>query len=562
MTSMTRSSIAAFPARRALAACLGLAGFAIGSLPSVASAQSLLPRLQAVVPTVVGDAFFQRASRAKGVSPSSFFFPDTGVGKESIAVFTLTNSDAYGGLLTVNGPPSVTGAGFVAMALSGACAGGVLAAGASCQVAAKFQPTDSNYYYGQLNFNTTPFTSSVLLQGYGVPVITATIDPYGLDFGTQRTGTESLTQRITIANNATGGSIEISSITVTPPFDAIFCTPTTVVAEEGESTAKRLGAPCSTGFYGGSVADPGGGAKIAKGAGLYDRGQCRQSGLTLYSGDFCSLDVVFSPTVPGRFTGMLTVKGSFGQESFIPLLGLSGASLAVSVAPEAVAFGDVVLRQTSAPSKVAIANSGFEPVTVNSITVVPPRGTPVAAATLKAVAAAADYIVNHNCGSLAPAASCAAELQFKPTELGARAAELKIEGNFEGSPKYVSLSGTGAAIPFPVLSYSLSSIAFGRTSAGSGASETFEIANSGQLPVRFSQIYVRGDFFVTHDCPASLQSGQSCKVTVVYRASLPGSSIGEIVIESDAQQSGGTIPISGSSCRPASLRARAGLSGC
>jgi hypothetical protein len=137
-----------------------------------------------------------------------------------------------------------------------------------------------------------------------------------------------------------------------------------------------------------------------------------------------------------------------------------------------------------------------------------------------------------------------------------------IEGTFEGSPKYIPLSGTGAPIPFPVLSYSVSSVAFGRTTAGAGASETFDISNSGQLPVRFNQIYVRGDFIVSHDCPASLSSGQTCKVTVTYRASVPGSSAGEIVIESDAQETSRTIPVTGSSCRPASLRNRGGLTGC
>jgi hypothetical protein len=544
------------PGKHAMAAFLGLAGLTFGQLPAPVAAQGFIPKLQQVQPTLLGDAYFQRETRAKSASPSSYAFPDTAVGSESVAIFTLTNTEAYGGSLIVNGPPSISGAGFTAQASSAVCSGGTLAAGASCQVVVKFKPTASNYYYGQLNFDTTPPTSSVFIEGNGVPLIMPSITPNGLEFGSQPSNTESATQRVTIANNASGGYLEIKSILVTPPFEGIFCNPAAEAME-----AKRLGPVCSGGYYGGgSETSPP--AEVPKGAGLYDRGPCREGNFTLYSGEFCHVDVVFLPQGTGRFTGSLIVRGGFGQEGSIPLVGTSGPRQAVTTRPEVLSFGEVILRRSSGPLSFSLSNTGIESLKVNSISVVPPRGIPLMSSTVKAAAAAADYALTHNCGTLQPTAGCAAEVTFTPSELGSRPAEVMIEGTFEGSPKYVPLSGSGLALPFPVLTYSISSLAFGRTPAGSGASETFNIANSGQLPVRFNQLYVRGDFTLTHDCPALLPAGQTCRVTVTYRASIPGSSLGEIVIESDAQETSRTIPISGSSCRPASLRGRGGLAGC
>lgn len=556
--------------RRALVAVLSLAGLTLGQLPVAASAQSLLPRLVTGQLSVLGEPHFLRFNRTKDVSPSSYFFPDTGVGQESTVVFTLTNADAYGGTLTVNGPPTITGTGFVAVTLSSPCNGGVLLGGASCQVAVKFRPTAPIYYYGDLNFSTTPAIGSVSLEGYGVPVITPTVSPGALEFGPQPVGTESPTQRVLIGNNSTAGLLQVSSISLQAPFDGTFCTPTTALDArlDPADVSKRLGAPCN--FYGGVTStaeadltrtEKAGG--LPKAAFSNNVGLCGQSNFTLLSGDYCYIDVFFAPQSIGDFQGEMVVLGSLGQRVTVPIRGLSGARQAVTFSTESLAFGEVNLRRTGGPLSATLRSTGFEAVTINSISVVPPRGTPVTSASLKAVGAASDYTLTHNCTTLQPAQDCKMDVNFAPTQLGPRPAEIKVEGTFEGSPKYIGLSGTGTPIPFPFLTYSISSIAFGRAQSGAGVTETFDIRNAGQLPVRFDAIYATGDFFVTHDCPASLTSGASCKVTVTYRASVPGSSNGEIVIESNAQEVNRSIPVSGSSCRPPSLRGgRLGLPGC
>lgn len=558
-----------FVGRRSLVAMLSLAGLTLGQLPQSASAQALLPRLVTNQLSVMGEPHFMRAKRAKGVSPTAYYFPDTGVGQESVAVFTLTNTDIYGGTLTVNGPPTITGPGFVASAMSVTCISGTLAAGASCQVAAKFRPTAPTYYYGYLNFNTSPSTGSVYLEGYGIPVISPVVTPAGLDFGTQPEGTESATQRVLIANNSIEDSLRVSTISLQAPFDGIFCNQSVLVNPESEpaKSSKRLGPPCN--FYGGSAAVDAEPSRTAKRAGSakaaysYNLGPCPQGNFELYSGDYCHVDVFFSPQSSGEFQSEMVVSGTLGQRVAIPLRGVSGAKQAISLSGESLAFGEVNLRRSGGPLAVSVKNTGFEALSINSISVVPPRGTPITSANLKAVAATSDYALTHNCAALQPAQDCKLEVKFTPSELGSRPAEVIIEGTFEGNPKYISLSGTGTPIPFPFLSYSISSIAFGNAQPGTGATETFDIKNAGQLPVRFSAIYAKGDFIVTHDCPPVLTAGAACKVTVTYRASVPGTSIGEIVIESDAQEVARSIPVTGSSCRPPSLRGgRLGLAGC
>lgn len=553
--------------RRALIAMLGLAGLTLGQLPVSASAQSLLPTLVTNQLSVLGEPFFLRAKRAKDVSPTAYYYPNTGVGQENVAVFTLTNTDIYGGTLMVNGPPTISGSGFVAMATSATCNAGTLASGASCQVAAKFRPTTAGYYYGYLNFNTTPATGSVYLEGYADPIIQPVVTPAGLDFGTQPEGTESATQRVLVANNSIEGSIQISSITFQNPFDGIFCSRSVPSIAEPTSgkTSKRISGPCN--FYGGGLtadANPAAkGAGLSKAAYSFNLGVCPQGNFYLYTGDYCYVDVFFSPQSSGEFQSDMVVTGSFGQRVAIPLRGLSGAKQAISLSSDSLAFGEVNLRRTGGPLAVSVKNTGFEGLTINKVSVVPPRGTPVTAASLKAASAATDYALTHNCGALQPATDCKLEVKFAPTELGSRPAEVMIEGTFEGSPKFISLSGTGTPIPFPFLSYSISSLAFGRSQPGTGATESFDIRNSGQLPVRFSAIYAKGDFILTHDCPPVLNAGASCKINVTYRASVPGTSTGEIFIESDAQEVARSIPVSGSSCRPPSLRGgRLGLTGC
>lgn len=549
------------PSLRVITALLGMAGFSLGLLPTTAAAEGLIPRLQIVQPTVVGEAFVQSLARAKGVSPSSYTFPDTGVGTEKIVVFTLTNTDAYGGTLTVNGPPSTSGAPFIAAALSAACAGGVLAAGASCQVVAKFRPTAASYYYGDLNFNTTPPTGSVFLEGTGVEVIMPTLSPAVLDFGPQPVGTDSPTQRITIANSSSSVDLVVDRIAVDSPFDGIFCNPS-IVPQQSSAGEKRLGPACTFGSVDlAAEHDPLN--KAAKPGAPINRGLCKQTGFTLFPNEFCHVDVLFSPPALGIFSGLFTVVGGFGQLATSTLLGISGSRQAISASPDAVSFGGVNLRRSAGPIPVTIANTGFEDVTLNSLKVAPPRGTAVLSSTLKVVASASDYGLRHNCRLLAPRETCQAELTFAPSELGDRAASLLIEGTFEGSPKHVPIAGSGLPIPFPFLTYSISSISFGQVQAGAGATETFDVSNAGQLPVQFNAIYAKGDFFLTHDCPPSLAPGQSCRVSVTYRASVPGSSTGEIVIESNAMEVARSIPITGSSCRPPSLRGgRLGLASC
>lgn len=553
--------------RRALSVLLGLAGFTLGQLPATSAAQELIPRLKQIQPRVLGDTWAQRSQRAKSVTPSYHYFPDTAVGGESVVVITLTNTEAYGGPLTINGPPTISGGGFVASTLSAPCSGGVLAAGASCQVAAYFRPTAQTYYYGSLDFNTTPATGSVYLDGWGVPLIMPVVNPNGLDFGVQPVATESPMQRVTISNTSAEYRLNVDTILVDSPFEGVFCEPVIAGVAPQPGGAKRLGPACNFFFYGSLVdekAPPPETLKRSKAAkAAMSLGACPQGNFSLYYGEYCHVDVFFTPPLSGQFSGNLTVRGSLGQQRSIPLTGSSGPRQAISTTPESLAFGDVMLRRSAGPAPIAIANTGFEPLVINSITVVPPSGTPVQASTLKAITAAADYELTHNCGALDPNATCSAQVKFAPTELGPRPAAVMIEGTFEGSPRYVPLSGVGLPIPFPFLTYSVSSISFGRSLPIVGNSVSFAINNSGQLPVQFGTIYARGDFSLTHNCPASLVAGQVCQVTVTYRASVPGGSSGEVVIESNAQEVNRSIPVSGTSCRPFTLRgARQGLGSC
>ena len=154
-------------------------------------------------------------------------------------------------------------------------------------------------------------------------------------------------------------------------------------------------------------------------------------------------------------------------------------------------------------------------------------------------------------------------MKFKPSALGARAADVLISGDFEGGTLRVPLDGRGAPSPIPLLGFSATSFGFGQTSLGIAQSQSFTITNSGQLPVSLGNIYTMGQFFVRHNCPPVLAVGAECRITTGFAPMVPGARQGFLVIESNAEGSPHRLPLEGTACRGFTPRsARLGLATC
>jgi len=158
------------------------------------------------------------------------------------------------------------------------------------------------------------------------------------------------------------------------------------------------------------------------------------------NGDFCTMEVTFTPNSTGSVTDQITLTDNAGAipgtQQTITLTG-SGvtAATAVTVQPTSLSFSSQSVGTISSPQQVAVTNTGSQTLNISKISV----GT------------STDYSETDNClsapynGSLAINQSCTINVSFTPTATGTRAATLSISDNATGSPQVVALTGIGAA---------------------------------------------------------------------------------------------------------------------
>ena len=103
----------------------------------------------------------------------------------------------------------------------------------------------------------------------------------------------------------------------------------------------------------------------------------------------------------------------------------------------------------------------------------------------------------------------------------------------------------------PLLSFSLTSLKFGKVTAGkTSGSKTVKITNIGNFSLAIDNITVTGDFArkagpAKTDCGAPLAAGASCTVRVTFTPTLTGARIGELTFTDNASGSPQSLALSG-----------------
>jgi hypothetical protein len=159
------------------------------------------------------------------------------------------------------------------------------------------------------------------------------------------------------------------------------------------------------------------------------------AGTTLHREGTCLAGVAFSPSAAGARAGRLLVRLADGREVAVDLRG-TGSDVPVvpdepefTATPSPVDFGARLLLSTDPTATVTITNTGGSPMALTSI----------------APAAPGDFtVVSTDCAVVAPAASCAAVVRFRPTLPGPRTGVLRVDGDAPGGPHLVGLSGSGS----------------------------------------------------------------------------------------------------------------------
>lgn len=228
------------------------------------------------------------------------------------------------------------------------------------------------------------------------------------------------------------------------------------------------------------------------------------------------------------------------------------AMQAATVSPASETWAAVAIGSKGGQKVVTLTNPGTATINISSISF---SGTNPG-----------DFAVfSKTCATtLAPGASCTANIVFGPTATGTRTATLNFADSDSNSPQSVALSGLATS---GVVAASPPSIAFGSTALGTGsASQSVTLANGGTSALSISSVALTGtnpsDFVLSgNTCAASLSVGASCTATLVFKPTAAGTRSASLTFTDSASGSSQTVALSGmggaapatASASPASL---------
>ncbi len=233
------------------------------------------------------------------LSPDRLTFGTQGVGTTS-APQAVTLSNTGNGSLTISGI-----AVFGALVQTNTC-GNSVAAGASCIFSVSFAPTYVGIQSGRVTITDNAPGSPHVVNGTGTGAAPwVALSPSTLTFGSQRVGTTSAAQTVTLSNTG-GADLTISSIMTSGDF-----------------------------------------------------AQTNTCGSTVAPGADCTISVTFAPTATGSRTGAVTIThdAAAGSPHVVSLSG-TGTAPAVALSPSTLTFGSQRVGTTSAAQTVSLSNTG------------------------------------------------------------------------------------------------------------------------------------------------------------------------------------------------------------
>jgi probable HAF family extracellular repeat protein len=260
-----------------------------------------------------------------------------------------------------------------------------------------------------------------------------------------------------------------------------------------------------------------------------DFAQTHTCGGSLAAAASCTISVRFKPTASGTRTAALSITDNAAgspQE-----VSLTGSGTTAKLSPTGLIFGTIAIG-TARAKTVTLTNVGAATLTITAIAI---TGTN-----------AGDFAQTHTCGSsLAPGASCAIRVTFKPTASGARMADLSVTDNAAGSPQHVPLSGIGTTAKFSPTNLNFGSVAVGTTSPA----KTVTLTNVGTTMLTITAIAITGtnagDFAQTHTCGSSLAVGASCSISITLRPTASGARSAALSVSDNAAGSPQKVSLSG-----------------
>ena len=434
------------------------------------------------------------------LSPSALVFPDRPVGARSEAqAVTLTNTGDQPLTIStfrLNGPDAAD------FGLGAICPVNPdqLQPGASCTIYVSFTADSPGAKSATLSIGddapsspqTVELSGSGNAASGGTPA--ATVSPGILAYGDEVVDVRSGAQAVTLTNSGTG-PLSISTFRITGP-DAV---------------------------------------DFAQGA------DCPVSPSSLPAGSSCAIYVSFVPDSAGWKSANLVIGDDApGGSQTVALTGRGSLGAAeAAVSPGSLPFADRMVGTTSEAQAVTLRNTGAEPLAIFTFRL---NGQDTAD-----FAQGADCPVSPD--TLAVGAACTIYVSFTPHSGGLKSASLVIGDSAPSSPQAVLLTGRGLSAP--VVSLAPSALSFRSQTLGTASpTQSISLSNTGGGPLVLGSVGVSGpgaaDFSQTNNCPASLNAGASCSVSVTFAPSAQGPRSAALSLSDNAEDSPQAVSLFGS----------------
>jgi len=191
-------------------------------------------------------------------------------------------------------------------------------------------------------------------------------------------------------------------------------------------------------------------------------------------------------------------------------------------------FPSQLIGTTSAAQTVTLTNTGNTALSISSMTAHGP------------------FHASNTCGSsVAAGANCTINVSFKPSTEGGLLGDVSIVDSASSKPQVIALTGSGTIVSFSPNALSFPPQKVGTTSPP----RTVTMINHGTTALAIKLIYTGGasanPFSETNNCPASLNAGASCKISVTFAPKKTGAHIARLNAEDNGGGSPQGIPLSG-----------------
>jgi hypothetical protein len=271
---------------------------------------------------------------------------------------------------------------------------------------------------------------------------------------------------------------------------------------------------------------------------------CPLSPSALAPGQYCYINISFTPSAVGLRLATLVVKDVGGATQTVLLTGEGlAATTTVTFATPEVTFPStpVGLPPQNAPEGfVEAQNTGNVAVNVSSVSIVG--------------ADSQDFsIVFNNCSpSISAGGFCEIILSFLPTATGLRSASLQLVDNAQGGVQSVPLVGAGSPA-VNMLQFFPAAVAFSPVGTSVGEPGQITVENTGSEPVTINGFLVTGqnatDFLLLENycqpIPYILGPQEQCDLEMLFTPGAVGTRLANLVIVDSAPGSPQTVAMEG-----------------